>query len=70
MLMDTLGWEHEGQEVGSWDQSRLGFDEAWQSETNEHASSVMDKKSRINGLHSELAKLDKGKRRASDQDAH
>ncbi|KAF8178436.1 hypothetical protein BJ912DRAFT_1146310 [Pholiota molesta] len=31
VLMETLGWSGYGQQEGNWDQSALGWDEAWQS---------------------------------------
>jgi hypothetical protein len=61
--MDTVGWEHEGQEVGSWDRSVLGFDEAWQEETNAAAKEEESHEQHV-GI-----KVDKGKGRAVDQDA-
>ncbi|KIJ41070.1 hypothetical protein M422DRAFT_780500 [Sphaerobolus stellatus SS14] len=32
ILMDTLGWVTHGQEVGHWDRSALGWDDAWKNE--------------------------------------
>lgn len=60
MLMETMGWEHEGQETGNWDMSVLGFDEAWQEETNANAKQEESQQPK---------KVEKGKGRAVDQDA-
>ncbi|CAA3032868.1 Hypothetical predicted protein [Olea europaea subsp. europaea] len=39
ILLQTMGWEHEGQEAGSWDRTVLGFDEAWQDEARDGSGS-------------------------------
>lgn len=30
LIMSTLGWCREGQKVGNWDFSALGYDETWE----------------------------------------
>lgn len=41
--MRAMGWAHEGEAPGSWDRSCLGYDEAWENETQTpgyHSSSL------------------------------
>jgi hypothetical protein len=72
-----MGWEHEGQQAGSWDREVLGFDEAWKdAETRSNESSQEDLQVGQAEKRNEASlfkartdyprKLDKGKGRAVD----
>lgn len=76
MCLDSMGWEHEGQEAGSWDRSVLGFDEAWQDAETISTRQELEHRQADTQPEPELfkprtdypKKLDKGKGRAIDDE--
>lgn len=74
ILMHSLGWVHEGQRIGQWDRSVLGFDEAWQEETRDLSAAVHTRSqsgdfTTQRDFHNSFIKVDKGKQKAANLDS-
>lgn len=74
LLLDSLGWEHEGEEAGSWDRKVIGLDEAWEDAERDPSYEAPDgQRARGNGFAfgngtPDYPKhVDKGKGRATEQ---
>lgn len=64
ILLGSLGWEHFGEEAGSWDRSVLGFDEAWRDETREILEQKSTQQSEVGSL-SEAYKIGTNRTRSN-----